>query len=68
MLYVILRPMPSPTKYRVASVVALADTRQEALAKREEDGDELWLVHGARWVQLPLTGEPTAINGQLPLF
>ncbi len=67
MLYVVLRPMPSPTKYRMSKVVALAYTRQEALTKREENGDELWIVHKAQWVRVRLDEAP-AINGQLALF
>jgi hypothetical protein len=67
MLYVILRPMPSPTKYRVSKVVALATSRQEAQRRREEDGDELWFVHGARWFHLE-EGEVPTVDGQLPLF
>ncbi len=69
MLYVVLRPVPSSTPHRMCKMVALASTRQEALALPTEDGDELWFVHGAKWLQLSFDDAsiPT-VNDQLVLF
>ncbi len=69
MVYAVLRPMPSPTRHKVCKLVYLADTRQEAREHIGEDGDELWLVVGARWIRLSLGDAPAqTADGQLVLF
>ncbi len=68
MIYAVLRPMPSPTERPMWKLMRLAQTRWEAI-KYLEDEDELWLVHGAVWVQVKAedTFLPT-IKGQMTLF